>query len=112
MKDLAELEHFRDPAYSFDDGGLFWLPSPVDRAPLKVIASNGMSWDHVSVSRRNRCPNWLEMDFVKRWFFRPDECAMQLHVPEAEHINYHPYCLHLWRPQRQEIPRPPGEMVA
>jgi hypothetical protein len=42
------------------------------------------------------------MAFVKRLFFRDDETAMQLHVPASDHVNQHPYCLHLWRPQADE----------
>jgi len=68
-------------------------------------------WDHVSVSRANRCPNWPEMEHVKRLFFQDTETAMQLHVPAADHINNHPYCLHLWRPHGVEIPRPPAIFV-
>jgi hypothetical protein len=52
------------------------------------------------------------MEFVKRRFFHDDETAMQLHVPVAQHINHHPYCLHLWRPQQGHIPTPPPHMVA
>lgn len=66
---------------------------------LRIIVSNGMGWDHVSVSRHDRCPTWDEMEAVKRWFLKPAETAMQLHVPESDHINKHPHCLHLWRPQ-------------
>ena len=51
------------------------------------------------------------MEHVKRLFFRPDETAMQLHVPPHEHINTHEHCLHLWRPQQEKIPRPPSYMV-
>jgi len=32
---------------------------------------------------------------------------MQLHPPRSKWINNHPYCLHLWRPTKQEIPLPP-----
>lgn len=93
--------------------GVFCLPSPIDGAPLNVIASDGGGWDHVSVSRRNRCPNWTEMEHVKRLFFRDDETAMELHVPPSDHLSPHPTCLHLWRPtDGQEIPRPPSFMVA
>ena len=46
-----------------------------------------------------------------RLFFRDEEPAMQLHVPTTEHINCHPYCLHLWRPLEAEIPMPPDWMV-
>ena len=91
--------------------GAFLVASPIDRAPMMIIASSGMGWDHVSVSRRNRCPNWTEMDHVKRLFFRADETTMQLHVPVEEHISRHDYCLHLWRPTDVAIPVPPSICV-
>jgi len=92
--------------------GAFMIRSPIDGGDLKVIASSGEGWDHVSVSRANRCPNWTEMEHVKRLFFKDEETAMQLHVPPAEHLSLHPYCLHLWRPLDCEIPKPPPIMVA
>ena len=92
--------------------GAFAIPSPVDRKPLMVIAAADLGWDHVSVSRPSRTPTWGEMEHVKRMFFATDETAMQLHVPEAQHLSYHPHCLHLWRPHDQTIPRPPALMVA
>jgi hypothetical protein len=69
---------------------------------LNVIASCGGGWDHVSVSRPDRCPTWGEMDWVKRQFFHDDETAVQYHVHTGQKINNHPYCLHLWRPQTVE----------
>lgn len=70
--------------------------------PLRIVCSDGMGWDHVSVSRADRCPTWEEMEMVKRRFFKPTETVMQLHVPESDHINNHQHCLHLWRPQSNE----------
>ena len=92
------------------DGGAFKIK--FGKKTLRVIASIGGDWDHVSVSLSHRCPTWQEMDYVKRIFFRDDETVMQLHVPPADHVNYHNYCLHMWRPQKDEIPRPPSWMVA
>jgi hypothetical protein len=92
--------------------GAFVFLSPIDKRRLRVIASNGEGWDHVSVSLANRCPRWSEMEYVKRLFFHDHETAMQLHVPPADHISDHPYCLHLWRPHGTEIPRPPAIMVS
>lgn len=92
-------------------GGAFIMASPTDGRPLRIIATNGAGWDHVSVSRVERCPDWYELEHVKRTFFWPNETAMQLHVPEADHVNNHPHCLHLWRPHFTEIPRPPAVMV-
>lgn len=117
MRNLRELERYRlnvtrRMGWSGDHTcGAFRLPSPIDGRPLLIQASSGDGWDHVSVSREKRCPNWPEMEFIKRQFFKDDETVMQLHVPTADHINCHPYCLHLWRPQNAELPRPPAEMV-
>jgi hypothetical protein len=92
--------------------GFFVVPSPIDKGEMKVMASSDYDWDHVSVSRPNRCPNWTEMEHVRHLFFKDDETVMQLHVPVVDHISVHPNCLHMWRPQKQEIPRPPSILVA
>ena len=78
---------------------------------LTIVFSNGEGWEHVSVSRADRCPAWDEMEWVKRQFWHDGDTVMQLHVPVADHINVHPRCLHLWRPVDVEIPRPPWYMV-
>lgn len=112
---LLDVYRIKGPEFWGWDGdetcGAFRLPSPTDGLHLAVIASSGEGWDHVSVSRTTRCPNWPEMEFIKHKFFKDDETAMQLHVPAADHINCHPFCLHLWRPHDGEIPRPPTWMV-
>lgn len=121
MRDLHEVDRYRmrHPEVlrrygSFGDGtcGVFELPSVIDRQTLRVVASAGEGWDHVSVSRQNRCPNWAEMEQVKRLFFKDDETAVQFHVPPSKHINIHPYCLHLWRPNDgREMALPPADFV-
>ena len=121
MRNLHFLNRYRDTGpdvlriwgWAGDHScGLVHVPSPVDGAQIRVIAAAGEGWDHVSVSRKNRPPNWQEMEHIKRMFFEDGECVMQLHVPVEDHINYHPTCLHLWRPHTVEIPRPPAYMVA
>lgn len=94
-----------------DDGGAFVVLSPTDRAPMAAIASFGSGWDHVSVSRKNRVPNWAEMEHVTRIFFKDDEVAVQYHLPVTLHINIHQYCLHLWRWQDSDFPMPPRVFV-
>lgn len=88
---------------------------------LRVVCSDGSGWsesglpgdpwEHVSVSCADRCPTWLEMDYVKRIFWKDDELVLQYHMPRAEHINIHDFVLHLWRPVGVTIPRPPKECV-
>jgi len=121
MRDLHQLDQYRirghaaHNVYGWDgDGtcGCFTMTSPTDHQPLVIVASSEGGWDHVSVSCKNRCPNWIEMDYVKRSFFRDDETAMQLHVPPSAHINVHPNCLHLWAPNDgTKIPLPPPIFV-
>ena len=94
-----------------EDGGSFTMRSVVDGGELRIIASYGAGWDHVSVHHHRRIPNWLEMEQVARVFFRDDEYAMQLHVPSTDHINVHPRVLHWWRPQDVVIPTPPKKLV-
>ena len=76
-----------------------------------VIASDGMGWEHVSVSRRDRCPTWDEMCQVKDMFWGDEDCVVQFHPPRSEYVNCHAYCLHLWRQIGEEIQLPPSIMV-
>lgn len=108
MRDLNTVQGARCLERGID-GGAFEVVC--HGATLAVIVSNGMGWDHVSVSLKHRTPNWGEMEHVKRMFFKDDETAMQLHVPVREHISVHPYTLHIWRSQTQPIPIPLSIMV-
>jgi len=91
--------------------GAFVIPSPLGSIDLRLIVSDGMGWDHVSVSCTNRCPEWEEMCYVKGLFWDGDECVIQYHPREQEYVNCHPFCLHLWKPQDVELPEPPKVMV-
>lgn len=93
------------------NNGLFLIP-PRRKSPLlRIIASDGAGWEHVSVSTLKRCPTWNEMSLVKALFWEPEDCVIQYHPPRSEYVNCHPHCLHLWRPIDLEILRPPAELV-
>ena len=76
-----------------------------------MIASDGMGWDHVSVSLPDRCPTWEEMCKVKALFWDDEDAVMELHPTRSDWVNNHQFCLHLWRPQECSIPLPPALMV-
>ena len=84
---------------------------PIGTKYATIICSDGEGWEHISVSFPDRCPTWGEMCKLKAIFWDAEDTVMQLHPPESEWINNHPYCLHLWRPVGVEIPRPPGMLV-
>ena len=103
-----------------DPHGVFRVPH--NGRSFVVVATDGdaaaaglpieYAWEHVSVSLRDRTPTWAEMCFIKDLFWRPDETVVQFHVPKSDHRNFHPHCLHLWRPVHGEFPRPPNNTVA
>lgn len=71
------------------------------------IASWGGGWDHLSVSLSNRCPTWDEMCIFKDMFFSEDEACVEYHPAKKDYVNIWPYCLHIWKPQNVELPKPP-----
>lgn len=102
---------------AYGNNGIFMVPYPGHRAMIRCICSDGLGWEHVSVSLEVRIPTWQEMCYVKELFWDDEETVMQLHPPKSEWINNHPYVLHLWRPGGPdaipglEIPRPAGILV-
>jgi hypothetical protein len=91
------------------NNGAFMIP--YQSFILRVIASDGMGWEHVSVSLPNRCPNWREMCFIKDLFWDAEDVVIQYHPAKSEYVNRHETTLHLWRPVGVEIPTPPKELV-
>lgn len=110
-------EKYRNQAQPSDigKGGLFTVPikNSAFKSILIVIATNGMGWEHASISvyKQNRCPSWEEMCAVKQLFWTDEETVVQYHPPKAEYVNNHPYCLHLWKPIKGEIILPPSILI-
>lgn len=104
--------------YSSGDDGLE-IAFVVDNRMFCCIASWGLGWDHVSVHMETlkgpqtcrQIPLWDDMCLVREIFFNPNEWAMQLHPPESKNISVYNEALHLWRPQRKPIPKPPRNFV-
>ena len=69
----------------FGNNGAF--PIMFESYRLFIIASDGAGWEHVSVSLKNRCPNWKEMCFIKDTFWGEEDCVIQYHPPKSEYIN-------------------------
>lgn len=107
------LASYRRAGVNWEASGMFLVPHGPTGVTLRIIASSGEGWEHVSVSLPNRTPNWREMEFACRLFWAEEEAVMQLHPPRAQWVNNHPTCLHLWRPTdpATPIPLPPPELV-
>jgi hypothetical protein len=81
--------------------------------PIRVIASDGMGWQHVSVSIHGSSnpPSWSIMCQVKELFWNDEEWVVQFHPAKSEYVNNHLGCLHLWRPTSAVLPVPDAIMV-
>ncbi|MFV2055406.1 MAG: hypothetical protein ACC707_03020 [Thiohalomonadales bacterium] len=77
------------------------------KGKLRMRASNGADWEHVSVSLVHRVPSWEEMCWVKDLFWDDEDVVVQYHPRKSEYVNIHPYVLHLWRPMVEVMPLPP-----
>lgn len=71
---------------------------PFEGRSLHVIATDWETWQHVSVSLDNRCPNWREMSYIKDLFWDEEEECIQFHPKKSQYVNFHNYCLHIWKP--------------
>lgn len=85
------------PYASYGNNGAFFITSLKFNRALSVIASDGESWEHVSVSTYDRCPTWEEMCHVRNLFWDPDDVVIQIHPAQENYVNNHPFKLHLWR---------------
>jgi hypothetical protein len=105
------------------NNGCFIVPHPkIKHASLFCIVHDGVShnktgWEHVSVSIRSakddlkRCPTWDEMCLVKDVFWDTTDMCVQYHPAEEDYISNHKYCLHIWRPVDQALPKPSAELI-
>lgn len=86
---------------------------PMNGNLFLVMISDGLGWKHLSISnaQKRALPSWEDMCRAKDLFFADDEWVVQFHPAKDDNINEHPYCLHLWMPLNETMPRPSIIMV-
>ena len=110
-KPLSEFETFRTGAKFGQNFGSMAIPYKSNTIIVVFCDGKETGWDHVSVSLRNRCPNWEEMSLVKNIFWDEDETVVQFHPKKQEYVNFHPYCLHMWKRVDKDIELPPRILI-
>ena len=108
---LLKLPWMKEQIGTYGDRNNAAMQLPCGVHMLRVIASKGKGWDHVSVSLATRTPTWEELEFVRKKLFKPNEVVVQFHVPAEVHVNVHPNCLHLWREHGRKVRLPPKHFV-
>lgn len=60
------------------------------------IMDNDKSYIHISLSHKNKIPDWETVKYVKENFIGEDKDAFIYFPVKSEYVNFMPYCLHLW----------------
>ena len=94
------------------NNGAFEIPSIDGSVNLFVIASDGVGWEHVSVSTALRIPTWDEMCHIMNIFWDKEATVFQFHPPQSQYVNCCKTCLHLWRQVGVKVELPPRWMLA
>lgn len=64
---------------------------------------DGRLWYHVSCSHQGHLPSYNELKQMKRCFVGDERTALQIFPPAAQHVNAHPFTLHLWSCLSEEV---------
>lgn len=80
-----------------------WLVERFDgRARIIVTASPApgaeedfSDWVHASISRPGMMPTYSDLTALHKAVW-PDGYAYQVFAPPSQHVNIHPYALHIW----------------
>jgi hypothetical protein len=81
-------------------GDFYYAP---DDIRLNFAFSVQMGWEHLSVSTPDKTPTWDQMCAMKEAIFEDEEEAVEYHPKKSEYVNFHPHCLHIWRPNLELI---------
>ncbi len=82
---------------AWENNGLFVLATA-------GIYGDGKEWLHVSFSRKSRIPDYGDLQRVKRDFFGPDKKAVMVFPAEAEYVDIHKNCLHMFYSAENPLP--------
>jgi hypothetical protein len=76
----------------------WWIRDDGLKVCCEVESQDGKLWLHVSLSRAESDPSYLDMTQVKALFVGAGRKAIMV-LPEREnHYNFHAHCLHMWTP--------------
>lgn len=87
---------FRVPQPFGPDG---WRVDAVDGGTRVIVSTathdDGREWTHASISHPRTMPTYEELVALHRAVWG-DGWAYQVFAPPSDHVNLHPYALHLW----------------
>lgn len=78
--------------------GSAWYNSKRKLAVIGSISveADGKPWLHLSLSHPKRMPTYDDLVYLKKHWAGEDRKCIMVMPPKSEHVNIHPFCLHLW----------------
>ena len=67
----------------------------VTASPAPGATEDQSDWIHASISRPEMMPLYSDLTDLHKAVW-PDGYAYQVFAPPSQHVNIHPYALHLW----------------
>ncbi len=61
-----------------------------------AVGDSSGPWLHASISRPDRMPEYQDLVDLHYAVWGSDGWAYQVFAPQGDHVNIHPYALHLW----------------
>jgi len=88
------------------------LPQTYRFSKCNVLVSNDGGLWHLSISRKDRLPNYDEVKYARYAYLPDDITVAQLFPPKTDFVNMHQFCLHLWELAAPELwlPSPPKKI--
>lgn len=68
-----------------------------------TVSKDAGKW-HLSISRKDRLPNYDEIKYARYAYLPEDIVVAQLFPPKEDLVNLHQFCLHLWELVPEELP--------
>lgn len=70
---------------------------PVASVIVSTAPFDGVEWTHASMANAaRRVPTYEQMCLLHRAVWGDDGESYEVHPPLSDHVNLHPYALHLW----------------
>jgi hypothetical protein len=61
-----------------------------------TLRESGNEWIHISLSRKDRMPDWKDLVTARQGFLEPTAYAYLVFPPEDKYVNIHKTCLHIY----------------
>lgn len=77
------------------DGWMLRHRNGTSSAIVTVAPHDGIEWIHASLAHSNHMPTYADLVRLHHAAFG-HKWAYQVFAPTSDHVNIHPYALHLW----------------